>query len=81
METPSGSTETRADATQAVTRTLSPGQVNAIAQGVRLNLPPERVEALARSLSDFLTGFATIRAIDTGDREPVTLTHAEEGNA
>ncbi len=56
-------------------------EVRVLARVARLDLPPERLEALATSYSDFLTGFATIRALNTGDREPATLMPAEERHA
>lgn len=43
-----------------------------------LDLPPERVTALARMLSEFMTQFEAVRAIDKGDREPPTLTWERE---
>ena len=57
---------------------VSAEQVRAMAEAVRLDLPPERVEPLADSLSAFLAGFEKIRALDVGDREPATLSYAEE---
>ena len=57
---------------------VSAEQVRAMAEAVQLQLPPERVEALADSLSAFLAGFEKIRALDVGDREPATLTYGEE---
>lgn len=59
---------------------VSVEEARVLARVAQLDLPPERLEALAKSYSDFLTGFAKIRPIATGDREPPTLTHAEEGN-
>jgi Asp-tRNA(Asn)/Glu-tRNA(Gln) amidotransferase C subunit len=62
----------------SVTAPVSPAQVRAMAEAAQLALPPDRIDALSHSFSDFLTGFAKIRALDTGDREPATLTHREE---
>jgi Asp-tRNA(Asn)/Glu-tRNA(Gln) amidotransferase C subunit len=59
---------------------ISPEQAGILAVGARLALSPERLEALATSFSGFLTGFEKIRALDVGDREPDTLTHAKEGS-
>jgi Asp-tRNA(Asn)/Glu-tRNA(Gln) amidotransferase C subunit len=81
MENPSGSTDARTDAIDGAASNLSAEHVRVIASAVQLDLPPERVDALARSLSSFLHGFAAIRALDTGNREPDTLTHSEEANA
>jgi Asp-tRNA(Asn)/Glu-tRNA(Gln) amidotransferase C subunit len=55
---------------------LSPEQVRAMAQAVDLELPPERLEQLVRTMSEFLDGFARVRALDVGDREPPTLSFA-----
>ena len=57
---------------------VSAEQVRAMAEAVQLELPPERVEALVDSLSAFLAGFEKLRALDVGDREPATLSYAEE---
>lgn len=43
-----------------------------------LDLPPERVEALARQLSQFMAGFEAVRSVDKGDREPPTITWERE---
>lgn len=43
-----------------------------------LDLPPERIEALARQLSEFTTGFEAVRTIDKGAREPSTITWERE---
>jgi len=53
---------------------VSKPQAEAIARAVGLDLPPERVEALVRQLSEFMTAFESIRAIDKGEREPSTIT-------
>lgn len=81
MDTLSGLTEPRTDCDDAAVRNLSPEHIRAIAHAMHLDLPPERVDALAHSLSDFLSGFEVVRALDTGEREPPTLTHPEEASA
>ena len=53
-------------------------QVKAIAKAVYLDLPPERMELLVKSYSDFVIGFEKVRAIDTGDREPATIVPSKE---
>ena len=63
----------------ADTTKISLEQARAIAQAVQLDLPPERLKSLSAMLSNFLTGFERIRAIDTGDREPATLVPTKEG--
>jgi Asp-tRNA(Asn)/Glu-tRNA(Gln) amidotransferase C subunit len=57
---------------------LSQQQAEAVARTVGLDLPAERVEALARQLSDFMTQFEAVRAVEKGDREPSTLTWERE---
>lgn len=60
---------------------ISPAQVRMLTEAAQLYLPPERIDALTNSFSDFLTGFVEVRALETGDREPATLTHREEMKA
>ena len=42
------------------------------------NLPQDRIDSLVRMYNDFLEGYEKVRAIDTGEREPVTITHRKE---
>ncbi len=60
---------------------ITPAHVRVLAEAAHLALPPERIATLISTLSGFRTGFAKVRALDTGDREPVTLTHREEATA
>jgi Asp-tRNA(Asn)/Glu-tRNA(Gln) amidotransferase C subunit len=53
-------------------------QVEAIARAAQLDLPDDRLDQLVRMYNHFLDGFAKIREIDTGDREPPTLVPREE---
>ncbi len=57
---------------------IAPAQVRVLAEAAQMDLPSERIATLASTLSAFLTGFAKVHALDTGDREPATLTHREE---
>lgn len=52
---------------------VSREQIKAMAEAVQLDLPVDRLETLGKMYAHFLEGFAKIREIDTGDREPPTL--------
>lgn len=62
----------------ANTPRISPEQARIMAQVHQLDLPQDRVESLARMLSNFVTGFDAVRAIETEDREPPTLVPTKE---
>jgi hypothetical protein len=53
-------------------------RVKALTETAGLRLPPERLEALVKAYSKFEEGFARVRALDTGDREPATLVPHED---
>lgn len=62
----------------ADTPRISPEEARIIAQVHQLDLPQDRVASLAIMLSNFLTGFEAVRAIETEDREPTTLVPTKE---
>jgi Asp-tRNA(Asn)/Glu-tRNA(Gln) amidotransferase C subunit len=53
---------------------FSPEQIQTLAQFAQLDLPAERVEALAGPLAELMERFEQVRSVDTGDREPPTIT-------
>lgn len=58
---------------------ISPEEAKALLRLADLpNLPQDRIESLQKMYAEFLEGFERIRAIQTGDHEPVTLTHRKE---
>lgn len=57
---------------------VSEKQAQTMAEAAGLDLPAERLAALARTLSQFLNQFEVVRAIDKGDREPPTITWERE---
>ncbi len=62
----------------ADTLRISQEEARILAQVHQLDLPQDRIESLMRMFSDFLTGFETVRAIETEDREPTTLVPSKE---
>ena len=53
-------------------------QAKAVAEAVRLDLPEDRLESLAKAYSAFLEAFEEVRKIDPGDREPAAFVPARE---
>ena len=62
----------------ADTPRISPEEARIMAQVNQLDVPQDRVESLAIMVSNFLTGFEAVRAIETEDREPATLVPTRE---
>ena len=53
-------------------------QISMMAKAYYLDLPEDRLDSLVKMYNHFDGGFVKIRAIQTGDREPTTLTPRPE---
>jgi len=52
--------------------------VTAMARAQGLDLPAERLAALVRTFSDFVTKFDAVWQIDPGEHEPTAITFDDE---